>query len=150
MDEMSYSIYTSTGYWISRLAKAMEREFESHLQAYDVTRAGWAVLSAIFHDSKTTPAELASFVGVDGAAITRHLDRLEKRGLVVREPSTKDRRSVRIKLTRKAKRLIPKIVAASTETNEKFTRALTRSEIDAVQETIGKMLSRGDTLLGDI
>jgi DNA-binding MarR family transcriptional regulator len=150
MDEAHYSIHTSTGYRVSRLAKAMESEFERHLEAYDVTRAGWAVLSAIFHDGKTTPAALASFVGVDGAAITRHLDRLEKRGLVVREPNTKDRRSVCIKLTRKAKRLVPRIAAASIKTNEKFVRALTRSEIDAVQGTIRKMLSRGDPLPADI
>lgn len=150
MTKETYSIYSSTGYWVTRLAKAMESDFEMRLVAHDMTRASWAVLSAIFHDNKTTPAALASFIGIDGAAITRHLDRIEKQGLVVRDRSLSDRRSVNLKVTKKGARLAPKIAAHSMATNKKFLGGLNRAEIEQLVAIARKMLSNADVVPGDI
>lgn len=150
MTNEPYSIHTSVGYWITRLARAMEAHFEESLRAHDMTRASWAVLSAIFHDDKTTPAELAEFVGIDGAAITRHLDRLEKQGLMVRDRSSADRRSINLRLTSKGEHLVPEIVTASMATNAAFTGNLNPSEIGALQQTVQKMLSAMDGTVADI
>jgi len=65
-------------YWITRLARTMEQDFEKLLQATGITRSAYAVLSAIHDDKKATPAELTDFIRIDGAASTRHLDRIEK------------------------------------------------------------------------
>ena len=145
-----YSVESSTGYWVTRLARVMESDFEKRLEAHGVTRATCAILSAIFHDKKNTPATLASFIGIDGAAITRHLDRIEKQGLVVREHSTTDRRSVNLKLTRKGSRLVPRLVADSKATNAKFLEGLTRPESERLQRVIRKMLSNADVAPSDI
>jgi DNA-binding MarR family transcriptional regulator len=144
------SIHSSTGYWVTRLARAMECDFENRLKVHGVSRAGCAILSAIANDGRNTPAALASFIGIDGAAITRHLDRLEKQGLLVRERSTTDRRSVNLKLTRKGARLVPKLVADSKATNAKFLAGLTSAEKQGLQEIIRKMLANSDLVPGDI
>jgi MarR family transcriptional regulator for hemolysin len=145
-----YTIMSSTGYWVALLAKSIERDLEERLEAHGVTRATWAVLSAIFHHKKTTPAALASFVGIDGAAITRHLDRIEKRGLVLRERSVADRRSVNLKLTRKGLSFLPKLVAESKATNQKFQAGCTATEIKGIQRAIRKLLSNGHVVPLDI
>ena len=145
-----YSIMSSTGYWVTLLAKSMEYELEERLKVHGITRATFAVLSAIFHDKKTTPAALASFIGIDGAAITRHLDRIEGQGLILRERSVADRRTVNLKLTRKGSGLVPKLVAESKATNKNFLAGFTSAEIKGIQQTIRKMLSNGDVLPLDI
>lgn len=145
-----YSIHTSAGYWVTRLARAMESDFEMRLVDHNVTRASWAVLSAIYHDDKNTPAALASFIGTDGAAITRQLDRIEKQGLVERDRSLSDRRSVNLKVTRKGARLIPKIVGDSDATNNKFLNGLNRSEIKQIVTITQKMLSNADDVPGNL
>ena len=145
-----YSIRSSTGYWVTLLAKSMEYDLEERLKVHGVTRATFAVLSAVFHDKKTTPAALASFIGIDGAAITRHLDRIEKQGLILRERSVADRRSVNLKLTRKGSGLVPKLVAESKATNQKFLAGLTSTEIKGFQRAIRKLLSNGDVVPPDI
>lgn len=145
-----YSIMSSTGYWVTLLARSMECDLEERLKAHGITRATFAVLSAISHDKKTTPVALASFIGIDGAAITRHLDRVEKQGLILRERSVADRRSINLKLTRKGSGLVPKLVAASKATNQKFLAGLTSNEINGIQRAIHKMLSNGDVLPLDI
>jgi DNA-binding MarR family transcriptional regulator len=144
------SIHSSTGYWVTRLARAMECDFENRLSVHGVSRAACAILSAIANDGKTTPASLASFIGIDGAAITRHLDRLEIQGLLVRERSTTDRRVVNLKLTRKGVRLVPKLVADSKATNVKFLAGLTSAEKKAFQEITQQMLANSDLVPGDI
>ena len=144
------SIHSSTGYWVTRLARAMECDFEKRLNVHAVSRAACAILSAIVNDGKTTPASLATFIGIDGAAVTRHLDRLEEQGLLVRERSTTDRRVVNLKLTRKGSRLVPKLVADSKATNTKCLAGLTSAEKKALQEIIQKMLGNSDLVPGDI
>lgn len=148
--ETAKSIRSSTGFWVTRLARAMECDFENRLKVHGVTRAACAILGAIAHDDKSTPAALATFIGIDGAAITRHLDRLEEQGLLVRERSTTDRRSVILKLTRKASRLVPKLVADSKATNAKFLAGLKSAEKQSLQVVIQKMLANSDLVPGDI
>jgi len=148
--EKSHSLQSSTGYWVTRLARVFEADLEKRLAVHEVTRASWAVLSAIQHHDKTTPAVLASFIGIDRAAITRHLDRLEKQELVQRHHSSMDRRAVNIKLTQKGSFLISELAAESVATNTKFTTGLDQSEIDAVQSIIKKMLSNSDVVIADL
>jgi len=150
LPEKPHSLQSSTGYWVTRLARAFEAELEKRLAGHDVTRASWAILSAIQHHGKTTPAALASFIGIDRAAITRHLDRLEKQELVHRHHSTTDRRQVNLKLTQKGLLLVSELAAESLATNAKFTAGLDQSEIDAVQVIIEKMLSNSDAVVADL
>ncbi len=149
-DDDDYSIISSTGYWVALLARSIERDLEERLEVHGVTRTTWAVLSAIFHHKKTTPVALASFIGIDGAAITRHLDRIEGQGLILRERSVVDRRSVNLKLTRKGLGLLPKIVAESKATNQKFQAGFTSTEIERIQRDIRKLLSNSDVVPLDL
>jgi DNA-binding MarR family transcriptional regulator len=145
-----YSVMSSTGYWVTLLAKSIDYDLDQRLKVHGVTRATWALMSAVFHHKKTTPAALASFIGIDGAAITRHLDRIVKQGLISRERSVADRRSVNLKLTRKGLDLLPKLVAESKATNQKFQAGFTSTEIKGVQGAIRKMLSNEHVVPIDI
>lgn len=150
LPEKTHSLRSSTGYWVTRLARAFEADLEKRLAVHDATRASWAVLSAIQHHGKTTPAALASFIGIDRAAITRHLDRLEKQELVRRQHSSTDRRVVNLKLTQKGFLMVSELATESLATNAKFTAGLDQSEIDAVQVIIEKMLSNSDAVVADL
>ena len=150
MKEKSYSLQSSTGYWVTRLARAIEADFEARLEEYSVTRASWAVLSAIKHHDVTTPAALASFIGIDRAAITRHLDRIENQGLIIRDRSSSDGRSVDLKLTPKGERLVPELTAKSKAANAKFAASLTKDEHDTIQALLQRMLANSDVVVPDI
>ena len=128
----------------------MEQDFAKRLQPMEITRATYAVLSAIHHDKKATPAELANYLGVDGAAVTRHLDRIEKQGLIQRNPSATDRRSIDIGLTEEGIRVVRQGRADSQTTNEKFTAGLTAAEVNHLQSTIRAMLANVEQTVSDI
>jgi DNA-binding MarR family transcriptional regulator len=144
------SIHDSTGYWVARLSRAIALEFEKHLDELGLTRTAYVVLGAIHYDRRTTPAELASFIGIHGAAITRHLDRIEERGYVVRRRSTSDRRSIRLELTPQGVRAVHRGRRGSDATNERFRAGLTQTEIDQFRSTILKMLANADEAPADL
>ena len=144
------SIEDSTGYWVTRLARSMEQDFAKRLQAMNITRGGYAVLSAIHHDNKATPAGIASHLGLEGAAVTRLHDRIEKQGLIQRTPSATDRRSIDITLTREGVRTVRRGRADSEATNKKFTECLSAAEVGQFQSTIQTMLADASQAVADI
>jgi DNA-binding MarR family transcriptional regulator len=75
---------------------------------------------------KRTPSlgELAAELGCDKTNITGMIDRLERRGLLRREPDPADRRVSRVTLTEEGAALGPKIRAAVAEATARGCRAL--------------------------
>ncbi|MGJ8672457.1 MarR family winged helix-turn-helix transcriptional regulator [Rubritalea sp.] len=128
----------------------MESDFENRLGSHGISRAGFAILSAISNNNKTTPATLASFIGIDRAAITRHMHCLNKLGLMNRETSSTDRRSVELTLTSKGCLLLPELIACSKATNAKFLTGITSAEKQDFHEMIQKMLTNCDTAPADL
>ena len=149
MSEHEESIQRSTGYWITRLARSMERDFDKRLKPLGITRGAYAVLSAIHHDKKNRPAELSDYLGLDGAAITRYLDRVEELGLIERTQNAADRRSSHIELTSDGRRVVGQGLSASRATNEKFTAGFTAAEIDCFHSGMQKMLARSGITVAD-
>ena len=135
------SIHQSLGYWTSLAARAMEAEFNKRLARFGITRVAWAVLGAIHYDEKSTPSELAEFLRIDRAAITRLLDKLEQQGLITRRRAGEDRRSVSLRLTPKGEALSVELARESEAVNAQFTAGLTPEDIDQHVATIRKMLA---------
>jgi DNA-binding MarR family transcriptional regulator len=142
-DEMN-SIQNSIGFLVACLSKTMERDFEQGLKSLKTTRGAFAVLSAIYHDEKKTPADLTAFIGVDGAAITRYIKNLEKLNLIDKRVSDIDKRSFELTLTTLGKQVVIQGRACSKATNEKFTKGLTKIETELFITLTNKMLANAD------
>jgi DNA-binding MarR family transcriptional regulator len=57
-------------------------------------------------------ADLAALLGVNSSSATRHCDRLQRRGLVRRDPAPDDRRAVSVSLTAAGRRVVEDTTAA--------------------------------------
>lgn len=135
---------------MTRLARSMERDFDRRLKPLGITRGAFAVLSAIHHDGKAKPAELASYLGLDGAAITRYLDRVEELGLIERKPSPTDRRSTDIKLTAEGRKVVGLGQTFSQATNEKFMAGFTAAEVESLQSALRTILANSDITIANL
>ena len=62
-------------------------------------------LLGVLRDRRPTMNELARLLGLDKSSVTGLVDRAERRGLVVRVPSTTDRRAVLVGLTDRGRSL---------------------------------------------
>lgn len=141
--EQEYHLHNSFTYWISRLASLMQEQFTQSLQEHDVTWPQWMLLNVLHHKLAVTPAQIADKIGIDRSAITRLVDRLEKKGMVERYHDGLDRRSVKILLTQTGKRAMAALNDAARQHQEKFLQQLPNTEYRGLKGNIQKMLRAG-------
>jgi len=91
-------------------ARAWRQAVDRHLQRSGVSEASWmAIAVAARAPQPLSQSELADALEVEGATVVSMIDRLVKSGLVVREPSTTDRRIKRIVITDAGYRLYERV-----------------------------------------
>lgn len=81
----------------SEIVRAIEAELAS--QGLDLSFTQFLILKKAQLLGPVSATELARAVEIDGGAMTRQLDHLERKGYLRRTPDTQDRRALRITLT---------------------------------------------------
>jgi DNA-binding MarR family transcriptional regulator len=114
------------------------RHLESALAAVGVDQAEAHVLSALARGPMTVAA-LVEAVGVKRSTLTNILDRLERRGLVIREINPNDRRSFVVRPTRGGERAAKKVAAAFAEVDTKLARTTTAQERQAFDFVLARL-----------
>jgi MarR family transcriptional regulator for hemolysin len=90
---------TPIGLELARTAKAVGRAFAGALAEAGGSLPMFLVLRNLVGDQRPTQQELARALEIEGPTLTRHLDGLERAGLVTRTRDESDRRAVRIAIT---------------------------------------------------
>lgn len=134
----------SVGFMINRLANAMRLELERRLAPFGITAQQWTVVMFCHNSSNATPSELAEALGVDGSAVTRLLDRLEKKGLVRRVTNPNDRRSIRVELLEEGRRLAMTLPPFEQEVVDHFMRGLSGAELAKLKLILRGMMRNVD------
>jgi DNA-binding MarR family transcriptional regulator len=81
----------------SEMVRAIETELTS--QGLDLSFTQYLILKKAQQLGAVSATELARAVELDGGAMTRQLDQLERKGYLRRSPHEQDRRALRIELT---------------------------------------------------
>lgn len=100
---------------ILRLAGEMERRANEALRPYGLAIWGFDVLGTLRRSGSPyalTPTELTRATMLTTGAMTNRIDRLVELGFVKRIRMTNDRRSLRVKLTSKGKRVVDEAAIA--------------------------------------
>lgn len=124
-----YHLHQAFGYRISRLARLIERRFEEHLAAFDLTRLNWCILSALGHEHLIRPSDIADYIGVARPVISRSLRALEQAGLVERSTAKTDKREVRVQLTDKGRACLDQITPLAFEVADHFSCKLAPDDL---------------------
>ena len=105
MKSRNYKLENSLGYVIGRAGRSMGTRLNRNFTeaGYDVTCEQWAVLSNLWRRNGQSQQELASTTCKNKTSMTRLIDGLERRKLVVRTPGKVDHRQKLIYLTSKGK-----------------------------------------------
>jgi len=102
-------------------ARAWRQALDRRIRYLGVSQASWLTIAVLAKSGgPLSQSELADRLAVEGATMVSMVDRLVKAGLVVREPSTIDRRVKRVVLTPAGNALYAKVKAEA----EAFRREL--------------------------
>ena len=94
------------------------------------------MLAWLAHDGPLSQVDLAERMSIEPPTLVRILDRMERDGLLIREPSKSDRRVKVVRVLPKAKPVWKKIVQCAERVRGQAARNLTASQ----RETLKKLL----------
>jgi DNA-binding MarR family transcriptional regulator len=99
------------GYFVRRFQVWIFQDFMRTLKGARIRPAQYSVLVLIGANPGLSQSDLADALGIERARMVRLLDELERRGLMVRVPSTRDRRSHALFLTPDGRKNLERIEA---------------------------------------
>jgi MarR family 2-MHQ and catechol resistance regulon transcriptional repressor len=109
-----------------------------------ITNAGlcltdFAALEALLHKGPLTISEIQDKVLLASGSMTAAIDRLEKRGLVVRQSTSRDRRARIVQLTHKGKRVAAAYFEKHARDLEDVMSVLSEKEKQQVYASLKKL-----------
>jgi MarR family transcriptional regulator for hemolysin len=121
------------------VARRMRTRADQRARTRGMTRAQWVILTWLERQAGLSQNELAALVEVEPITVGRLVDRLEARGLVVRQADPKDRRVWRLQLTPAAAPVLDEIKIYRTELQDLITAGIEPGKLAIMAEGLLRM-----------
>jgi DNA-binding MarR family transcriptional regulator len=141
-----YQLGESVGYLISRAQWTMSRMVTQRTIAeLGVTGQQGSILFMVARGKCVLAADLAREYGIDSSAVTRLIDRLEKRYLLTRAQSSEDRRMLQLALTPAGQFIAVRIPAIFSGVLDDLLSGFTPEEIGSLKSMLKRVLANADS-----
>jgi DNA-binding MarR family transcriptional regulator len=126
-----------------RLSNLVRGSIEATFAEFGLDRGEFDVIATLRRSGppyRLTPTELYTFLMISSGGLTHRLDRLEKAGLIRREKSPRDGRSVLVALTEAGAARAEAAFRADMANETVFLRALDATEREALAGLLRKLI----------
>jgi MarR family transcriptional regulator, lower aerobic nicotinate degradation pathway regulator len=128
------------GYWLRYVSNAVSAEFARRVEAEGVTVSEWVAMRVLFDHDEMQPKELAAAIGMTKGPVSRLIDRLLAKKLIVRRPHDSDGRAQIVGLTARGRVLVPKLAALADENDAAFFAHFSEEQklalVEAMRRTV--------------
>jgi DNA-binding MarR family transcriptional regulator len=135
------------GMLIGLTAALKDRLLDRHLSPLGITAAQLKVLRVICRGDDTAVA-LCRQLSIHSACMTRMLDRLERKGLIIRTRDGADRRQVRLLLTAQGKIMSSMLPTMEVAAMNEFAAGATSEELMRLETLLAKVILANSPLIG--
>lgn len=132
---------------IGRLSEAAQLIGRDHLapffRAHGLQRGEFDVLATLRRAGAPhalSPTALYDATMVTSGAMTARIDRLERAGLVARQPDPDDRRGILVSLTPEGRSLVDNVVTEHVANEARILAGLTSDECETLSRLLGKLI----------
>ena len=139
-DLKSYDPKRSIGGLLGRVKMEIGAALDAELAPLDITAAQYVILMSIALAEADSASGLCKGISYDPGAMTRMLDRLERRGLVRRVAHPNDRRASNLELTDEGRAVYPKLRASAMKVLNRFLDGFTQKEARELERFLQRML----------
>ncbi|MBP3364209.1 MAG: MarR family transcriptional regulator [Pseudomonas sp.] len=135
------------GLLLGRTAMLKDKIIDRHMEPYGITAAQVKGLIIMAQFDVDTPAVLCRHLCLDSGSMTRMLDRLEQKNLLVRQRSEADRRQVRLVLSEDGKALAGLLPQVGADAMNQLAGAISPQELQSLEQILKKiLLAAGDPI----
>jgi DNA-binding MarR family transcriptional regulator len=130
----------SLGYLLSRSSRLFREKLSKALIPLELSLHEYVTLRLVSFNTPMSQGILGEQYGIDRTTMVGVIDNLEARGLVARERNTSDRRSYRLLLSIKGRKLLSRALRIATTEQQQFLSPLSASEWDQIRECLARLI----------
>ena len=127
-------------YMFVLLAKRLRLEFESRLAPLGIHAGQDRLLQELWREDGITQRRLIERLSVEPPTVTGIVQRLEREGLLTREPDADNRRVQRVYLTEAGRKLEDPVRRVWREVEDGFLRDLSAADRDRLQQLLTQLV----------
>jgi DNA-binding MarR family transcriptional regulator len=117
--------------------EVLARHLEVQLRQYDATLIRFNIMSTLFKNGgEMTPSEIDESVFREKNSITAAINAMEKQGVVRREPSPVDRRSVKVVITDEGWKVANQLNPIAQELSREALSCMSKDQMENLVETM--------------
>jgi MarR family transcriptional regulator, organic hydroperoxide resistance regulator len=131
----------SLGYRLKLLSQLAARRFQDQLEPFGLTPFHWVVLCCLWREDGLATSQIGCKLQQVGGTLTGVIDRMEERGLIVRQRDPQDRRIVRVWLTEEGKQFQKILPPLALELREQLMLGMTDPERDRLSALIDRAIT---------
>ncbi len=121
-------------------AKESRAFFEEELGKSGATFATWTVLATLKLEGPVIQRSLAQYLSIEGPTLSRHLETMERRGLVVRTRNSADRRAATVELTAEGEDMYAVIEKVALKSQQRMLDGLSDEDIQQLSGLLDRIL----------
>jgi MarR family transcriptional regulator for hemolysin len=118
------------------VAHAWRTELDRRLRPLGYSHSRWLLLLHLSRNDGCTHQELAQHMGIEAPTLVRHVDHMEKAGLLKRCGSETDRRVKHLHLSAAGKKVVDHIRSKAAELRKEILSDASKEEIAGALEVI--------------
>jgi DNA-binding MarR family transcriptional regulator len=137
----NFRLTESVGFQLVKARNLIVAEMDAALKELDISSQQMGIMLTLRQRLASTPFELSKMLAIDTGLMTRMLDKLETKGLLVRSRDETDRRVVNLSLTKEGVAVADQIPHVAPAVLNARLNDFTKSELVELRRLLRKFLS---------
>ena len=124
---------------VTKTGRVLARAFDEVLTAAGGSLATWQVLATLSQGDLGMQREIAAAIGIEGATLTHHLNRMETDGLITRERDPENRRQHRVLVTEPGRILFGALLEQVIAFDARLRSGLSAGEVATIENLLARL-----------
>jgi DNA-binding MarR family transcriptional regulator len=137
----NFNLMDSVGFSINKARNLIIMEMDAALKEVDISSQQMGILLLLKQQTASTPFELSKTLGTDTGLMTRMLDKLEAKGLIVRSRDAEDRRVVNLTLTGSGRAVAARLPEIAPAVLNERLKKFTKTEVEELRRLLRKFVA---------
>jgi len=139
---LSYERRAYVARLLNQAQASLVNALDEALAPYDISAAQYVILSTLASGRGETAAAICKDISYSPGAMTRMINRLVDKELVLRAEHPDNRRKNRLQLSSKGHALFPLVFAAASQVIDRHLSSFNGTQLQQLQEMLEQMLGR--------
>jgi len=143
IDAGDFDLSGNIAYLLVRAKNTLSQYVEQGASHMGLTHAQACCLMMLANGHSTTPTELSRRLDIDAGAVTRLVDRMERRGLIARSRGEADRRMVHLTLTDDGHAIVQRLPSVFIDVTHRGFAGFSPEEIAMFRQMLIRVVANG-------